>query len=220
MIARSSTSASRWSQNPASSGRATRSSAVASAASIPRARIALRSTTRSASGGSSLPYWAASSASRRPNATTSSSRTSGALRDYRATFAVRRPIERAFQAALVRAFGSRSVPADDVESGREACTNVCTNTCKKAWQLELPAHARWPGGRVRADLCFLFSGDSTSQRGLNRARSSTELHKLSSCGGRTSVHDITRRAVTNEPGVVDSDCSTVLLAQMAHAPGV
>src|SRR5689334_809438 len=76
--------------------------------------------------------------------------------------------------------------------------------------------ARRPGGRVRADLCFLFSDDSTSHRGLTRARSSTELHNLSSCGDRTSVHDITRRAVTNETGVVDSDRTTVLFAQEAE----
>jgi hypothetical protein len=44
---------------------------------MPRARIAARSMTRRTAGGSSLPCAAASAPSRRPNATTSSSRTVG-----------------------------------------------------------------------------------------------------------------------------------------------
>ena len=53
--------------------------------------------------------------------------------------------------------------------------NVCANTCNKAWQYELPARSRRPGGRGRADLCFPAEGRSASQHGRTRARSSTEL---------------------------------------------
>ena len=145
------------------------------------------------------------------------------LRDYRATFAAGGPIGPAGRSS--ERFRPRSCERSARGRCRPTTWRAAARRVRTYVRIRVRRHGNWScqrtlGGREdgSALTCAFYSVTTRPRSADDSCAILDGVAQFVLCGGRTSVHDITRRAVTNETGVVDSDCSTVLLAQVSHAP--